>query len=502
MANIELAVGLGANNYKTLTVLKTMRAELATDPELVAMFLNEARLCARLNHTNLVRVYEVVESVQPYIVMEYLEGLSMADLHRNLGARFDCVMQLRIISDVLAGLHYAHDLCDYDGKPLGIVHRDVSPQNVVVTYDGWVKLLDFGIAKALDDPTKTQAGIVKGKISYMSPEQFAGERLDRRTDVFAIGCMLWRAATGQKLWSKMASEDIARHLVRGEIPRPSSVKRVDQRLEEIVMRATEPERELRYSTAAELRADIDAYLSTLHDGRNLGDFLKSGFATEIQERRSNIDALVSDVTSLAPLTFKSDVPTQIIIPRPKRHFLGGALVVLTLLACVAGLGVLIGAQYVTHSNTTQLKIAGEQRIQLRVMAEPKSSQIIIDGQPSRENPAVVRLSQGVIHEILVRHEGFQTASRKVQLDRDTSLDFVLSPEVPKANLSPSPTTGSESPSATKATLKSGKLRHSRHVPAKEDSPVAVDPEASPPVDPCSCPFYFQNGIKVYKPECL
>jgi serine/threonine protein kinase len=494
MASIELAVGLGANNYKTLTVLKTMRAELATDPELVAMFLNEARLCARLNHTNLVRVYEVVEAAQPYIVMEYLEGVSMADLHRNLGARFDCVMQLRIISDVLAGLHYAHELCDYDGKPLGIVHRDVSPQNIVVTYDGWVKLLDFGIAKALDDPNKTQAGIVKGKISYMSPEQFAGERLDRRTDIFAIGCMLWRAATGQKLWSKMASEDIARHLVRGEIPRPSSVKNVDRRLTEIVMRATAPERELRYGTAAELRADIDEYLTTLRDDRNLGDWLRSGYATEIQERRSNIDALVSDVTSLAPLTFKSDVPTQIILPRPKRRALGGALGALIILSFVAGLGVLIGAKYEALSNTTPRKTADEQSIQLRVMAEPKRSQILVDGQLAKENPATIRLSRGETHEILVRHEGFQTASRKVQLDRDTSLDFVLSPEVP--------TQASGSSLITKAPLNDKKPVRPRQVAAKEESPVTVAPETSPPGDPCSCPFYFQNGIKVYKPECL
>ncbi|HEY5958102.1 MAG TPA: serine/threonine-protein kinase, partial [Polyangiaceae bacterium] len=261
MANIDLAVGSESGNYKKLVVQKSIREEFTSDSSLVAMFLDEARLCAKLNHQNLVQVYEVLEVPRPCLVMEYIEGLSFARLHQLLHSEFTCDLQLRILSHVLAGLHYAHELCDFDGAPLGIVHRDVSPQNIVITSDGRVKVLDFGIAKTASSPSYTLAGTVKGKLSYMSPEQLAGEALDRRTDIFAVGCMLWRAASGKKLWSKTGTEEIMSCLVSGRIPLPSTHRPVAPKLEAMVMRALSPSREGRHATADELRRELDAYLA-------------------------------------------------------------------------------------------------------------------------------------------------------------------------------------------------------------------------------------------------
>src|SRR5262249_1821827 len=154
-------------------------------------FLDEARLSARLHHPNVVQVFEVGEHMgQQYIAMEYLDGQPLsrviAAVQRN-GRRLDPPFAVRVITETLAGLHHAHELVDYDARPLGIVHRDVSPQNVFLTYDGEVKLVDFGIAKAGDVAVATEAGVIKGKMGYLAPEQVRSQALDRRVDVFATG---------------------------------------------------------------------------------------------------------------------------------------------------------------------------------------------------------------------------------------------------------------------------------------------------------------------------
>ena len=499
MADIELAVGLGASNYKTLTILKTMRAELAADPDLVATFLNEARLSARLNHANLVSVYEVVECTRPYIVMEYLEGFSMADLHRALGEDFELAVQLRIISDVLAGLHHAHELRDYNGSPLGIVHRDVSPQNVVVTYDGRVKLLDFGIAKACDDPNLTRAGVIKGKVTYMSPEQFAGDRLDRRSDIFAIGCMLWRAATGKKLWARMTTEEVARHLVLGDIPRPSSVAAVDPQLEQIVMRATAAKRELRYSTAAELRADVDKCLARLDTKVQLGEWLKATFAAEMQERRDSIDLLVSDVTSVAPIVFNSEPPAQpATAPATSRKLAVAVLTVMLLCSAVGFVWVTRPHRSNGVGSASQRPVA-EREVQLRVAAQPHDATVVVDGQAARDNPAVIHVVTGVEHDIRVTRNGFQPVLRIVRFDRDTNLDIALAPDPTDVGTQGLRTT---KPNAASAAASRPRRGRSNAAAKPHASPESSAPSTTTTSNPCECPFYFDHGIKTYKPECL
>jgi eukaryotic-like serine/threonine-protein kinase len=195
MARVLLMVARGRSGVSKLLVVKELLAEIKEDPEFLAMFLDEARLAARLNHPNVVQTYEVSEDgPTPVIVMEYLEGQSLAAVLNRIGrAQMPLQLHLHILLQALTGLHYAHELRDFDGTPLGVVHRDVSPQNIFVTYEGQVKLVDFGIAKASSSSGRTRTGVFKGKVAYASPEQTASSTVDRRSDVFAVGVMRWRS---------------------------------------------------------------------------------------------------------------------------------------------------------------------------------------------------------------------------------------------------------------------------------------------------------------------
>jgi serine/threonine protein kinase len=226
MATVYLATASGPGGFTKLVVIKELKPELAEEADFRSMFLEEARLAARLNHPNIVQTFEVVddENVQ-FIVMEYLEGQSLRGLRGKVGALGDAMVagQARIVADMLAGLHAAHELTDFDGQPLRVVHRDVSPHNVFVTYDGEVKLVDFGIAKAVDSSARTSTGAVKGKLAYMPPEQAFGLGVDRRADVFAAGVVLWEAATGKRLWEGLTEPGVLHRLSKGEIPRVRDV---------------------------------------------------------------------------------------------------------------------------------------------------------------------------------------------------------------------------------------------------------------------------------------
>jgi serine/threonine-protein kinase len=221
-ADVHLAVAEGPGDFRKLVVLKALRAALAHDPELRAMFLNEARLAARLHHPNVVQTYEVLEQPSgPSIVMEYLDGEPFSNLIvRGRGAGLTLAMQLRILGDALLGLHAAHELRDFDGTPLGVVHRDVSPQNLFVTVEGQTKVLDFGIAKLDRSLVETEVGTVKGKLRYMAPEQLRGDALDRRADLYAAGVILWEALAGERMWKGLGDPEIRARVGAGDVPPP------------------------------------------------------------------------------------------------------------------------------------------------------------------------------------------------------------------------------------------------------------------------------------------
>jgi serine/threonine-protein kinase len=224
MADVLLALvaGPAGSGFAKLAVLKKLRANLVEDPEFIAMLVDEARITARLNHPNVVQTLEVgAVNGEYFLAMEYLDG---QPLHRILRRAektqkaFPRELGYLVIADALAGLHHAHQLADYDGTPLQIVHRDVTPQNIFITYDGQVKVVDFGIAKAVGRAAETKHGIVKGKVRYMSPEQAMGNEVDARADTFAAGILLWEAATRRSLWGNLEDPAILQSLILGDYP--------------------------------------------------------------------------------------------------------------------------------------------------------------------------------------------------------------------------------------------------------------------------------------------
>jgi eukaryotic-like serine/threonine-protein kinase len=287
MATVYLAVVLGRSGFRKLAVVKLLRPEIGVDAEFVQMFLDEAKLCARLSHPNIVHIYDVgVDDVGHLMAMEYLDGVSLhaavAKLAKN-GGPFTFPLQAKVLLEVVEGLRYAHELRDYDGRSLEIVHRDVTPHNIFVTYDGQVKLLDFGIAKAATSSVRTATGVIKGKLTYMAPEQARGEPVDARADLYAVGVMLWEAVTGRRRWPTGLSQPaLFTRLASGEPPESPNAASMGYpaEIDAIVLKTLAPKPEDRYQTAAELRDALDGVLRKMEPVslRDLGGLLSNAFA--------------------------------------------------------------------------------------------------------------------------------------------------------------------------------------------------------------------------------
>ena len=314
MAEVILAVMTSAGGTSKLAVLKQIWPELAGDPHFVAMFLDEARLSVRMSHPNLVQTYEAIDDGQRLaIAMEYLDGQPLARvLNRLRGPQaLTLPLRLRIVAKVLAGLDYAHELADYDGTPLAVVHRDVSPHNVFITYDGGVKLVDFGVAKNLANAHQTRPGALKGKFSYMAPEQFLGRSSDRRADIFAVGVMLWEMLAGRRFWSGASDGEIAANLMSDQpLPPLPAELGVPAAVEAICTRALQRDRKLRYATAAEMEAELEQVLAGARYAfeRPLAKAVVTAFAAERAQRQLLVDHHLRQVRtgSYSPVGMTTD----------------------------------------------------------------------------------------------------------------------------------------------------------------------------------------------------
>ncbi|MFN0064069.1 MAG: serine/threonine protein kinase [Myxococcaceae bacterium] len=303
MAEIFLAVHAGMAGFQKIVVIKRIRPHLSKETNFVQMFLNEAKLAAQLNHPNIVQIYDLGRIGPSYfIAMEHLFGRDMRRIIPKAEGQnipFPMVYALKIASSVCEGLYCAHQKTDLLGNPLNIVHRDVTPENIFVSFDGTVKILDFGIAKAANRTDQTRAGEIKGKLSYMSPEQAMGRPLDRRSDVFSLGVVLYEWLTGFKLFTGDSEVAILRSITEGKIYAPSYFKAdIPEGVERILMRALQKDPAARYQTAWEMQYDLDQFLggyeftpSNIH----LSNFLKQLFADELEAERKRLASVVADV---------------------------------------------------------------------------------------------------------------------------------------------------------------------------------------------------------------
>src|SRR4051812_11666369 len=296
MAKVYLAESL-ASGIRKLVVLKVLNPELSANAEMRALFRREAELAAQMNHPNVVQVMEVVEYREsPFIVMEYLDGAPLSTIVKRAGQQLSLALHLQILCQVLRGLHHFHELRALDGTPLNGVHRDVSPQNIMVLHDGPVKVLDFGIAKiSATDVQATRSGIIKGRIQYMPPEQILGAAsIDRRADLFALGVMLWEAVARRRMWEGKSEVELFRALATGVLPNlrefapgtPESILR-------LVQRATDVDPDKRFASALEMRAAIEeasAKEGLLTRPHELALFMASHFGETRQEEQSQIKA--------------------------------------------------------------------------------------------------------------------------------------------------------------------------------------------------------------------
>jgi serine/threonine protein kinase len=320
MGVVYLAMVQGPGGFNKLVVVKELKPELVEEPAFLTMFLDEARLAARLSHPNIVQTNEVGNDGDRYFMaMDYLDGRGLDQIRRRskiAGFGLSVPMQLRVVCDMLAGLDYAHKLTDFDGSPLNIVHRDVSPQNVFVTFDGQVKLLDFGIAKAADSMHETHAGVVKGKVSYMSPEQGRGWKVDARADVFSAGVMLWEALTGKRMRDGKNDQEKLWALVSEDPPRASSIKPwVPPELDDICARAMAWDRENRYPSAGAMQRDLESYLSTT--GTSVSAREVGACVTELfREDRANTNGVIeAHIARARGGTLRDGLPVLEIAPR-------------------------------------------------------------------------------------------------------------------------------------------------------------------------------------------
>ncbi len=286
MAELFIARQEAVGGFEKDLVLKMLQERYAQNARVVEMFLDEARLAAKLNHQNIVHVYDVDEADGiHYIAMEYIHGQTLTDIVRRSvgqGGFLPLEHAIHIVAETAAGLAYAHESRDLGGRTSRIVHRDVSPSNILVTYEGLTKIVDFGIAR-VQDQIREESGMRPGKVSYMSPEQVRGESADHRSDIFSLGIILYEITVGRRLW-RGPPEVVMRRIVEELIPPPTYVRRdYPPALELIVMKALERRAADRYQSAAELQHELNEFMedSGLKSGSlRLSHYMKELFASD------------------------------------------------------------------------------------------------------------------------------------------------------------------------------------------------------------------------------
>ncbi len=543
-ANVYLGAASGPSGFSKLVVLKVLKRELINEEDFRQMFLNEARLAARLNHPNVVQTNEVFEiDGRPVIVMEYLEGQSFSSIlirARKTGASVPLGVRLKIISEVLNGLHYAHELSDYDGSHFGVVHRDMTPHNIFVGYDGRVSILDFGIAKLRGNEHETRTGVIKGKVRFMPREQILGEEMDRRADLFAVGVMLWEAATDTKIWAGQSDVQILYNVVNNPIPAPKTVNpNVSDALDRICTKALAFQKEDRYTSAAELQADIDALIeSDRVPTRALAKYVGSLFEDTREVTRKLIEQNLSSIKwNGAPTAFEEwagatgplsqttqrafsasstgPTPTINTVTFVKSHRRSRSW--LLLLLVLLGVGIWwrtrrtrdmgesadVGAPplptpIVAAPSPPAIAVPKQEsppprQIHLTIKASPDNAQLYIDDRRLDANPYINTLTiDSAPHTIRATAQGFETESKIVTFENDVDVRLTLSRPKSPTHATPPP------PSRAAASRESRPTAPIAGAPA---APAAAAPPAFAPN--CNPPFTIDTeGIRRMKPECM
>ena len=466
MADVYLAYTQGAGGFRKLLVVKLAR--FTGEPLFATMFLSEARLAAQLSHPNIVQTFEIgEEGTHRYIVMEYLDGGNLGRLRQRLLKRGGIPLRisLHVLLQVLEGLEYAHEAAGIDGRALRVVHRDLSPTNIMCTMQGAVKILDFGIARAADSAGLTQTGKFSGKLQYMPPEQVRGERVDARADLFAVGVMLAESALGHGLWGTMINSAIAIELAAGRIPPLDRGVPLHPTLRQICEKALASDRAYRYETARELKEDLAAFAATLGppvSPRELAELVRTAIEPDRAKLQAIIDgqlqrlgssakglegtvldlprvehtptdqpdppageAIRLDIEETSVRAAKTPPPAPTEAPRGRSvrwiALAGPALV-------VAVAGAIWAARSGARGDVAPTRAAPETpaTVRFEVVVQPADATLSLDGKPLGANPFVGQLARDTtLHELAASAAGYQPVAQMVTFERDTSFRLSL-----------------------------------------------------------------------------
>lgn len=462
MAELFLALHRAVAGFEKLVVIKRILPSMTRDQAFIDMLLHEARIAATLSHPNVVQIFDVgFIDGSYYIAMEYVHGEDLRSVVRQMRAHgmteFPLEHALSVVLGTCAGLAYAHEKRDIDGTQLNIVHRDISPQNVIITYTGDIKVVDFGIAKSGYRPVgeDTLSGRLKGKVPYMSPEQARGEEIDWRTDIFATGIMLFELTTGKRLFKGANEIETLRLIVDREYPRPSQIRpSYPKRLEPIVMRALAKNRDQRYQSARELQADLENYI---RDERvatseiDLGRWMNVLFAERIAAQKAalqDVKQLADIIAAQAQRSGAFDVPdigtnsgqtgsmpgaAASITNEVQRKSRAPLVLGIVAALAVMGIGGFVAARKLSGSasqpsaSSSSAEAPGQtQRGSIRIESDPPEASIVINGDLRAEKtPATIdKLPLGTVLQIKITKEGYAPARQDMTLTAEKSSETI------------------------------------------------------------------------------
>jgi serine/threonine-protein kinase len=458
MAELFLAIQRSVGGFEKLIVIKRILPSMNQDQGFIEMLLHEARIAATLSHPNVVQVFDLgmVDGAY-FIAMEHVQGEDLRAVVRQMKAKnateFPMEHALSIALGVCAGLAYAHDKRDLNGSPLNIVHRDVSPQNVIVTFGGDVKVVDFGIAKSDARPGEdTESGRLKGKVPYMSPEQARGEGVDWRSDIFAVGVILFELTTGRRLFKTASEYETLKLICEREYPRPSSIRPdYPPALEAIVMRALAKNREERWQSAREMQEALEEFVRQGRIGASrtgLAAFMASLFADKLLDHNTALleDKVLAD--SVAVGTLEAAAPGGIESGRPwslgptasrtvtDARVHGGpnrtALVLgAAALLAVVGTATRAARSWNSHPASASASAARDRGV-IAIASAPAGAAIFVNGvRSARTTPATLtNIVLGTPCRIEVKADGYEPVSQSVTLTEATpssAISAVLEP---------------------------------------------------------------------------